>query len=392
MCMEYATVHTELQPQVQTDGQRAEKLECTKGTVEVERRRYDLSQSGKPAGVWTRYSKLQAFRSIRSLRGRASVSVYLYILNLASNRSKRSNTVGDLKLRIKVDTIADRTGLTERTVRRALDELEGKFIARTAGRRADTIWFLNPDSPGETLQTSPGNWDLLSAQGINSYVVFPKDSLPVIYRLNVTETAVYVTVMDLVTVEQDEVLWISRRQLQEQSGLGREGFRSGLDGCKEKHLFRHSKNGVLEVFDPKNHIPSERWRRPKGFQYAKYEVQPGDFDLATVSPETRAELVTEHVGLRVENPTEQTWFKKLVCPLCNEQNFSISFIADGYHCWSCGPHPKEHRTSKHRDNPELRRFGQGRICQLVSRVKDIPMKEAVRLFREKHERETLQEV
>jgi len=101
------------------------------------------------------------------------------------------------------------------------------------------------------LQTSPGNWDLLSAQGLNSYVTFPKDSLPKIYTLNVTETATYVTVMDLVTVNQDEVFWIGRKNLQQETGLGREGFKSGLKGCHKKRLFKYAKYGAMEVFDPK---------------------------------------------------------------------------------------------------------------------------------------------
>jgi len=366
------------------DELQAENKELIAGSAEVEKRRSELRSAGKPKGIWKRYSKMQAFRAIRSLRGRASVSVYLYLLNLAGSRSTNSHTVRDLALKIKVETIALRTGLNERTVRRAMSELEGKFIARTAGQRADTIWFLNPDSPGEMLQTSPGNWDLISAQGINSYITFPKDSLPVIYTLNVSATDVYVQVLELVTLLDDEVIWISRKKVSQ----------SGLKRCATKKLLRYSRHGCVEAFDPKTRKPSERWKNPKGFKYAPYEVQDGDFSLDNVSPEIRAALVAEHLGIIIENPTSCDWFPNLTCPFedCGQATFAISFTRDAYKCHSCGYQYMNHkRLKKARDanmlTAERLELGQGKLCKLVSRVKGIPMDEAIALFRDRDLRE-----
>lgn len=239
------------------------------------------------------------------------------------------------------------------------------------------------------MQTSPGNWDLLSAQGLNSYVTFPKDSLPKIYTLNVTETATYVTVMDLVTVNQDEVFWIGRKNLQQETGLGREGFKSGLKGCHKKRLFKYAKYGAMEVFDPKTGKPSNRWRKPSGFEYRDYEAKDGDFDLNTITPEQRAEQVSEHVGISVPSPTEKNWFNDLTCPFvdCGHDAFSISFTLDCYRCHGCGHQNKKQRRKNERYGicltAERSELGQGKLCQLVARVKNIPIAEAITLFREK---------
>ena len=168
--------------------------------------------------------------------------------------------------------------------------------------------------------------------------------------LNVTETAVYVEAMDLVTVNHDEVLWIGRKRFQEQTGLGREGFASGIAGCKKKKLFGLSPHGVLEMFDPKTGKPSERWKTALGYQLAKYELKEGDFDLANVTPELRAELVAEHTGISIngERISRQDWYKKLPCPFCKSITFSISFIHDGYKCHSCGSQTAPHKRTRTR--------------------------------------------
>jgi hypothetical protein len=80
---------------------------------------------------------------------------------------------------------------------------------------------------------------------------------------------------------------------------------------------------------------------------------------------------------------------------CRGENFSISFTEDAYKCHDCGFQDHKQRI-KERDagmlkaeRPEL---GQGKLCQLVSRVKGISMDEAISLFRNKALRAEMENV
>jgi len=67
---------------------------------------------------------------------------------------------------VKVETIARNTGLTERTVLRALDELEEqRFIFRKASQTLDTIYFLDPDSPRQSFADQPRQLGLVVRTG-----------------------------------------------------------------------------------------------------------------------------------------------------------------------------------------------------------------------------------
>jgi len=111
--------------------------------------------------------------------------------------------------------------------------------------------------------------------------------------------------------------------------------------------------------------------------------------LRRITPTQRAELVAEHVGISVANPTEGVWFNKLTCPFadCAGDAFSISFTLDCYRCHGCGYRDKRQARINERygssQTAERKELGQGKLCQLVARVKNIPIAEAIELFRQR---------
>ena len=109
--------------------------------------------------------------------------------------------------------------------------------------------------------------------------------------------------------------------------------------------------------------------------------------LRRITPTQRAELVAEHVGISVANPTEDVWFNKLTCPFadCAGDDFSISFTLDCCRCHGCGYQNKKQERKNERYGISLtadrKELGQGKLCQLVARIKNIPIAEAIELFR-----------
>jgi hypothetical protein len=231
-------------------------------------------QVGRTKGFWQRFSVFQIPDLIK-FKGKAEARILLYLYRAARGYCYYAQSEKDLSFPIRVETIAENTGISVASVKRALRNLEklrylkkennkcldkaAKDYDSSADRRrgkkgkfgAGKITLLNPET-GEVLQTRPGQYAICQDGGLKPYLTIPSDALKEgeIQKMKNAELAVYLTALRFTSLAQSEEVVVSKKQLRKISGLGKHAFNRGFKKLKSSKLISYSQ-GILTVNDPK---------------------------------------------------------------------------------------------------------------------------------------------
>jgi hypothetical protein len=210
----------------------------------------------------------------------------LYLYARAQGVSYGACSDGDLAFSIRVETIAENTGMTHKQVYHCGEQLSkerrlwrrqaragktGKFVGNVVvplvmkpGRHLKTREREDQkikDAPAfpQPLQMAPGKPGLLSENGYHDYLTIPRH-LPV-KQISRSGLGVLLAALEAISKGKTgtESVKITQEDLRKLSRLGVKAFRSGLKECLSKGLLSY-KHKVLTVHDPETRKPTRRWR------------------------------------------------------------------------------------------------------------------------------------
>jgi hypothetical protein len=295
-------------------------------------------QLGRVKGFWQKFSVFQVPADIVPFRGKAEARILLYLFMRARGFSYHSISQRDVCFVSRIETMAEKTSMTVRSVERGLANLaEQKLIYRANNRTSDrrrgrdghflaaTVTLLNSHT-GEILQTCPNNYALCLKNNVKPYLTIPSIALDEIFGMKKSSlVAVYLTTFLFASRFASETFSVYKQSLREASQMGRNAFNSAFKKLQQKNLLNYSR-GILTIHDPATQKPVERWKKePPWIQHdnAHYKI----LDHSTVTPEQWKSVMEDQKVLGHElqwlNAAMEGWSQKRECPMCHECFFCV---------------------------------------------------------------------
>lgn len=291
---------------------------------------------------WTGHSLFQISHRVMAFKGESEALVLIYLYERAAAVSFYSEKEILIEIKVKEETVAERTGLGVRTVIRAIETLEAAGCIRVVrpkpdavtGRKSINVYLLLHGETKEPLMSRPKVYGICHHNFEKPYITVHKETLKTVRQMTKPGRACYLAALSAASLRLRTSFGITREQWKTETLLGKNAFNSGVKECNKKLLTY--KRGVLTLHDPVTGKPSERVRGR-----VEHENPRWKFDLNSVSAEVwRAtiERLVKHpfiVGATGwSNATRQTY-----CPFCREvRSFRVNFSAAEFKCYACQRH------------------------------------------------------
>ena len=322
------------------------------------------NQSGKPTGIWVGYSKFEIPEYVIQYEGQGVAHVLCLLFHRASGKSYHSTSEHDLALTVREDSLALKSGLSTRSIERALAQLESDRRIRRVRRKHPSGRFLASritllDDSAQALQTSPQRYGLCRANDLRPFITMPRACLDVLSGMTPSQKATYISALALASREKRESVFVDKPEWFICSRLGENAFGAAVAHCKRRKLLTYS-NGVLTLNDPQTGRRTERWKH--GAEWVEHIDPEWDFDLNEVTAEQWHYTLESLLSRKFEiNP--DGWTLRSECPFCfYKERFHANFTKAAYRCHSCD--------------------AKGRLGQLVARIKNVNMTAAKEFIKE----------
>jgi hypothetical protein len=325
--------------------------------VESMSRQQDNEEQIKTEAFWPNHSIFQVPARVVAFRGRAESLVMLYLYDRANAVHIFCKDEVVIEIKVREETIAERTGLGRPAVSQAIRTLEASDCIRVkrtrdaiTGRVRVSVYLLLHSQTKEPLKAFPQQFGVCHSNfEAKPYITLPKDARKIINEMLPAGRAVYITAMLLASRSVRMTLGIARCFFQDESLLGKNAFNRGLRECEKRGLFSYRRQ-ILVLNDPRTGKPSERSKYAGRTEHTDPAWQ---FDLDTVKPEHWQSILEKilHTELIVGSDGWTKTNLQSLCPFCKEARcFAVNFAASQFKCHApaCGE--------------------KGRLAQLVRRV------------------------
>ncbi len=315
--------------------------------------KYAASEAGKPEGLFAGYPIFEVPQYVADYKGQVPAVILLDLYNRACGESNKSHTEREITFSVRLDNLALKTGLSTRSIKRGVARLrKDKRIALSERpRRSDGRYLAYEvtllDNSGSPLQTSPGEYRVCWWNEIRPFITVPRGWLGSVNKMKLpSQLAVYLTALDFVSQQKRQSAYVEVEQWRQRAGLGerKNAFDAGVSYCQRKGLLTYKGGEVLTVNNPKT--PPRGWTDHVNPQWK--------FDLDTVPAEVWQQVIETMLGRKFEVGADG-WCLRSECPFCHDhkERFHLSFEKSAFRCHICGK--------------------RGRLGQLISQLKNIPM-------------------
>lgn len=329
-----------------------------------------LEKKQQEQGFWTGHSLFQLPSRVLDYKGSAECLVLTYFFERANSISFYSQSAVVIEIHVQQKTVAERTGLDEDTVSRAVNSLEADQAIQVCRRRDPktkqiklSIYILLHSETKNPLMSTPGTFGVCHQNLERPFISAPKETRPQLMQMKPGGRAVYLAALALASSRVSTSFGMRRDEWKSESRLGRNAFDRGLKECLKRKLLTYKKY-VLTLNDPVTGAPSNRGAH----EFIRHENPQWKFDLNTVTADQWQQIVQELLKRDfLINSNGWTWTRReILCPFCRtERSFTVNFQTGQYRCHAaqCGDKAA------------------GRLGQLVARVLRVPMNAAKEYIR-----------
>ncbi len=289
---------------------------------------------------WKGHSLFQVPYRVVGFKGEAEALVLIYFYERAAAVSFYSEKEILIEIKVKEETVAERTDLSLRAVSYAIASLEAAGCIRVVrpkpdavtGRRSINVYLLLHGETKEPLTSQPRVYGICHANFEKPYITVNKEILKTVRQMKKPGRACYLAALGMASVKLRTSFGVTREQWKAETLLGKNAFNVGVKECKTKKLLTY-KRGTLTLHDPATGKPSERVRGRIEHDNPRWK-----FDLNTVSAEvwraTIERLVKRPFIMGNSGWTHAT--RETHCPFCREvRSFRVNFGTAEYQCRHC---------------------------------------------------------
>jgi hypothetical protein len=278
-----------------------------------------------------------------AFKGESESLVLIYFYERAAAVSFYSEKEILIEIKVKVETVAERTGLGVRTVCRSIETLEAAGCIRVVrprpdavtGRRSINVYLLLHGETKEPLMSRPKVYGICHQNFEKPYITVHKEILKTVRQMTKPGRACYLAALSVASLKLRTSFGITREQWKTETLLGKNGFNIGVSECKRRKLLTYRRS-LLTLNDPVTGKPSER----VGGR-VEHENPRWKFDLNKVSAETWRATVQRLVKLPfIVGATGWTHAtRETHCPFCREvRSFRVNFSTAEFQCYACERH------------------------------------------------------
>lgn len=269
--------------------------------------------------------------------------VLVYLYERAEGFSFYSHDPVVIKIQVKEETIAARTGLHRSNVSRSFIPLEADGAIKV-GRERDplthqvvtSVYLLLHSQTGNPLLSSPGIWGVCHQNFERPYIVAPKETREKLKVMTPSGRQVYLASLSLTSKNGKLSFQIGREEWKAEARLGRNSFDRGLQECVKKKLLSYDRY-VLTLHDPKSGEPSKRAKHEFiRHEDAKYKDDFRNYTAAqwqrVIQRLLNREFTVNASGWTHTRPDN-------LCPFCKEgRSFTVNFEKQVFKCHNqkCG--------------------------------------------------------
>lgn len=306
------------------------------GLTDVQRER-EQKQTGD---FWKGHSLFQIPHRTLAFRGESEALVLIYFYERAAAVSFYSEKEVLIEIKVKEETVAERTGLSIRAVSYAIATLEAAGCIRVVrpkpdavtGRKSINVYLLLHGETKQPLMARPRVYGICHANFEKPYITVHKEALKIVRSMTKPGRACYLAALAMASLKLRTSFGITREDWKAETLLGKNGFNIGMKECKSKKLLTY-KRGLLSLNDPITGKPSERIRGR-----VEHENPRWKFDLNTVDAGTWRATV-ERLTKRAFIVGSTGWThatRETHCPFCREvRSFRANFTAAEFQCSAC---------------------------------------------------------
>jgi hypothetical protein len=292
---------------------------------------------------WQGHSLFQVPHRVVAFKGESEALVLIYFYERAAAVSFYSEKEVLIEIKVKEETVAERTGLSMRSVSYAIATLEAAGCIRVVrpkpdavtGRKSINAYLLLHGETKDPLVSQPKVFGVCHANFEKPYITVHKEIIKTVRQMTKPGRACYLAALSVASLKLRTSFGITREQWKTETLLGKNAFNIGVKECKSKKLLAY-KRGVLTLHDPLTGKISERVRGR-----VEHENPQWKFDLNSVS----AEVWRAAIERLVKHPfivgstgwTHST--RETYCPFCHEvRSFRVNFSTAEFKCYACQRH------------------------------------------------------
>ena len=290
--------------------------------------------------LWVGHSRYQITDRVLSYKGKAEALVLVYLYERAEGFSFYSHDPVVIKLQVKEETIAARTGLHRTNVSRSLIPLEADGVIKVSRERdplthqvVTSVYLLLHSQTGNPLLTSPGLWGVCYENFDRPYFVAPKETRELLKSMTPSGRQVYLAALSLASKNVQMSFRIEREDWKAEARLGRNAFDRGVKECEKRKLLTYDRY-VLSVHDPKTGEPSKREKH----EFIRHEDANYKFDFRNITA-AQWQRVIQRLLHREFTVGPSGWTNTRpdnICPFCKEgRSFTVNFTEQRFKCHHC---------------------------------------------------------
>lgn len=298
--------------------------------------------------LWIGHSRFQVPRVVQSLLtdstcSKSTALVYTVLYSLGNQEASRSWTEKEVAVKVKLKTLASRTGLSEGTIKTCLKELEERKLiqrwkrARAGkGRMGSNRYSLLHPLTGDHLRVvfkNGAKQGLCFSNGIDFYVLmphYPFRKAGIVSRLTVPQQNGYLSAMALGSEWKSMRFPATKFEWRQTANLSRKSFGPAVEHLNEEGLL-HFDGKTLTLYDPQTRDESQRWAEAKPL---RVKGSKNRFDYDAVTAEQWQQILHEvlHRDFEVGG-----WTKRSRCPFKDHRRdcFSVNLEKGCFNCFGC---------------------------------------------------------
>ena len=288
---------------------------------------------------WSGHSRYQIPMRILGYKGQNESLVLAYLYERASSISFYSAEAVLIEIKIKEQTIAKKTGISQAAVSKAIRSLEADRAIRVhrhqdsvTKRTKTSVYVPLHSETAEPLTCSPSTYGVCHQNFDRPYITAVKETREKLLQMSPAGRQVYLSALAMASVRVHTSFGVNRDDWKTKTLLGRNSFNRGLQQCVTDGLLSYRRY-TLTLNDPRTKKPSDRV-----VARIEHENPRWKFDLNAVTAD-EWHKVCEALLKRKFIVGESGWSystRESTCPLCaEERGFRVNFAEKNFQCHKC---------------------------------------------------------
>jgi hypothetical protein len=329
--------------------------------------------------LWLGFSRFQVPPELKVLLVGSDCSkhialVFAVLYSIGSQFASRCMTEKEVIVKVTLNTLASRTGLSVDTVQRCLRELENRKLIKKWKKRTNTktgrtlcnIYSLLHPQTGEPLRviftSERKKQGLCFSNGLDIYTAMPHYYFRlagIFSRLSVAQQNSMLAALILGSEFKSMRFPMSKAEWRATANLSRKYFGPAVTHLIDQGLLAYD-GRTLTLFDPETREESQRAAKSEDSKRLYVKGRKHWFDYDTVTAEQWRSIVKEVMPHRNFEETG-TWSHRSMCPFQKHSRdcFAVNFQLGCWNCFGCGLGGKLSRLVKmvnKTDNRQTKEF------------------------------------